>query len=79
MFKVGDKKSTSFASVNIIWVLLSLAWNIILKSVMDLSVVKVKAFTKNSSKGACDRLDVVCFRLWAVWESVLGSLLLGKL
>ena len=79
MFKVGDKKSTSFASVNIILVLLSLAGNIILKCVTDLSLVKVKAFTKNSSKGACDRLDLVCFRLWAVWESVLGSLLLGKL
>ena len=79
MFKVGDKKSTSFASVNIILVLLSLAGNIILKCVTDLSLVKVKACTKNSSKGACDRLDLVCFRLWAVWESVLGSLLLGKL
>ena len=79
MFKAGYKKSTSFASVNIIWVLLSLAWIIILKSVMDLPLLKVKAFTKNSSKGACDRLDVVFFRLWAVLESVLGSLLLGKL
>ena len=40
MFKVNNKKSTSAASVNVIRVPLSLAWNIILKSVTMLIVFR---------------------------------------